>query len=73
MASLGPASLSVGLSYFTALFHEGPCICAFCFPPSPFIAPPLSLDSSVSVIDMQQCVPGLQTLFSWSAFKTAWR
>lgn len=43
------------------------------FSPSPFIAPPLSLDFPVSVIDMQQCVSGLQTLFSWSAFKTAWR
>ncbi|KAK7174089.1 hypothetical protein R3I93_001306 [Phoxinus phoxinus] len=55
MASLGPASLSVGLSYFTALFHEAVHSCAFSFQCSP-----LSPDFSVSVIDMQQCVPGLR-------------
>lgn len=58
MASLAPASLSVGLSYFTALFHERPSICPFLFFLWPFIAPSLSFYFSVSVIDMQQCVPG---------------
>lgn len=51
MASLAPASLSVGLSYFTA-------IRGFLFFSLSFKAPPLSFYFSVSVIDMQQCVPG---------------